>query len=43
MGPGLWNFIGNSDDTYNELLVCFYEVSVSRRSEVLELLSLMSD
>lgn len=40
MGPGLWNFIGNSEDTYDKLLACFYEVSRSRKTEVLELLRL---
>ncbi|MHC8329147.1 TdeIII family type II restriction endonuclease [Pseudomonas sp. LB1P83] len=43
MGQGLWNFIGNSDDTYDELLDCFYEVSNSRRDEVLSLLRLVDE
>ena len=38
MGQGLWNFIGNSEHTYDELLSCFYEVSVSRKSQVQSLL-----
>ncbi len=41
MGPGLWNFIGNSEGTYDELMECFYRVSISRRDEILKLLSLM--
>ncbi|NEQ97314.1 MAG: TdeIII family type II restriction endonuclease [Cyanothece sp. SIO2G6] len=40
MGPGLWNFIGNSEDTYDELLDCFYDVSIVRKDEILNLLSL---
>lgn len=40
MGPGLWNFIGNSEDTYDELLDCFYEVSQSRKNELLDLLNI---
>jgi hypothetical protein len=40
MGPGLWNFIGNSDNTYEELLECFYQVSIARKAELLSLLSL---
>ena len=43
MGPGLWNFIGNDNDTYDQLLDCFYEVSNARRHEVLNLLSLVDD
>lgn len=38
MGGGLWNFIGNSDETYEELLECFYQVSTARRDELLSLL-----
>lgn len=38
MGAGLWNFIGNSDETYDELLECFYQVSIARRDELLFLL-----
>jgi len=41
MGPGFWNVVGNAEDTYDELLSCFYEVSVSRKEEILKLLSLM--
>lgn len=40
MGPGLWNFIGDSDDTYEELMDCFYEVSLARRSQLFELLKI---
>ena len=35
MGAGLWNFVGNSNDTYEELLECFYQVSINRRDELL--------
>lgn len=40
MGPGLWNFIGNSEKTYEELLECFYEVSIKRKAELWSLLNL---
>ena len=40
MGPGLWNFIGNSDETFQCMLDCFYNVSVLRKSDLLELLKL---
>lgn len=40
MGPGLWNFIGNSDDTYDELLECFYQVSLERKEQLSSLLML---
>ena len=40
MGPGLWTFIGNSPSTYEELLDCFYEVSVERKPELWDLLKL---
>jgi hypothetical protein len=40
MGPGLWNFLGNSTSTYEELLECFYEVSVDNKEKLLELLRL---
>lgn len=40
MGPGLWNFIGNSPDTYEELLDCFYEVSLELKAELLALLKI---
>ncbi len=35
MGPGLWNFLGDSDGTYDELMDCFYEVSIKRKDEML--------
>ncbi len=38
MGAGLWNFVGNSEDTYEDLLDCFYEVSKARKEELLTLL-----
>jgi hypothetical protein len=38
MGPGLWNFLGNSDTTYDALLECFYEVSVEQKDGLMELL-----
>ena len=40
MGPGLWNFIGNSPDTYEELLDCFYEVSMDQKDQLLNLLKI---
>jgi len=40
MGPGLWNFIGNSEDTYSQLLECFYEVSLEHKDNLLELLKI---
>jgi hypothetical protein len=40
MGPGLWNFIGNSPSTYEELLECFYEVSQKRKDDLRNLLKL---
>jgi hypothetical protein len=40
MGKGLWDFVGNSADTYDELLDCFYEVSVDRKPELWTLLKL---
>ncbi len=43
MGPGLWNFIGNSDETYEELLGLFYEVSISRKSELRDLLTMTGE
>lgn len=39
VGQEFWNFIGDSDDTYDELLNCFFEVAVSRKSDLLALLS----
>lgn len=42
MGEGLWNFIGNSASTYDLLLEAFYEVSVVKREELMELLELAS-
>jgi hypothetical protein len=43
MGPGLWNFIGNSDRTYDELLELFYEVSEERKSELRNLLTITGE
>lgn len=40
MGAGLWNFIGNSLDTYDELMECFYEVSLDKKQELLSLMKL---
>lgn len=40
MGPGLWNFIGNSANTYEELLECFYEVSIEHKGQLRDLLRL---
>lgn len=40
MGPGLWNFLGNSPSTYEELLECFYSVSIERKNELWTLLNL---
>ncbi|MDA7430188.1 TdeIII family type II restriction endonuclease [Primorskyibacter aestuariivivens] len=40
MGPGLWNFIGNSGSTFQCMMDCFYEVSVLRKQDLLELLKL---
>jgi len=42
MGEGLWNFIGNSESTYDLLLEAFYDVSIAKREEMMELLELAS-
>jgi hypothetical protein len=42
MGPGYWNFIDNSPDTYEELLDCFYEISLARKDALLDLLKIAS-
>jgi len=39
VGEAFWNHIGDSQDTYAELLDCFYTVGRARRSELLDLLS----
>ena len=39
VGETFWNYIGDSPDTYAELLDCFYVVGRSRRSELIDLLS----
>ncbi len=38
VGPDFWNFVGDSDDTYDELLDCFLEVASQRKSDLLDLL-----
>lgn len=38
VGREFWNFVGNSDDTYDELLDCFLEVANARKPDLLELL-----
>lgn len=40
MGPGLWNFIGNSPGTYEDLLQCFYEVSIEQKDHLFDLLKI---
>jgi len=42
MGEGLWNFVGNSESTYDLLLDAFYDVSIAKRDEMLDLLQLAS-
>lgn len=39
VGASFWNYVGNSEDTYEELLDCFLEVSRVRRSDLQALLS----
>lgn len=39
IGEDFWNYVGDSRDTYAELLDCFYVVGRDRRAELLELLS----
>lgn len=38
VGEAFWNYIGDSPDTYDELLDCFYTVGRARRSELIDLL-----
>lgn len=38
IGPDFWNYLGDSPDTYDELLDCFYEVGRNRRAQLLTLL-----
>jgi hypothetical protein len=38
VGREFWNFVGNNDDTYNELLDCFLEVAGGRKADLLDLL-----
>lgn len=38
VGKDFWNYVGNDDSTYDELLDCFYEVGRRRRAELLTLL-----
>ncbi|WP_171898781.1 TdeIII family type II restriction endonuclease [Curtobacterium sp. UCD-KPL2560] len=39
VGEAFWNYIGASDDTYDELIDCFYEVGRARKQELLSLLT----
>ena len=38
VGRDFWNFVGKSDNTYEELLQCFLEVAEERRDELVRLL-----
>jgi hypothetical protein len=38
VGEEFWNYVGNSMDTYSELLDCFYEVGRDRKMELAKLL-----
>lgn len=38
VGQQFWNYVGNSDGTYDELLDCFLEVSGQRRGDLLDVL-----
>jgi hypothetical protein len=38
VGAEFWNFVGNSPDTYAELVDCFHEVGRARRVQLLTLL-----
>jgi len=38
VGKDFWNFIGASDQTYDDLLDCFLQVAEGRRSQLIELL-----
>lgn len=38
VGKEFWNFVGDSDTTYDELLQCFLEVAESRHDDLVELL-----
>ena len=39
VGKDFWNFVGDSPDTYDNLMDCFLEVAVARKPDLLELLS----
>jgi Type II restriction endonuclease, TdeIII len=38
IGADFWNFVGGSEETYDQLLDCFYEVATSRKKDLLNLL-----
>jgi hypothetical protein len=38
IGADFWNYIGNDNETYDQLLKCFNEVYMARRSDLLDLL-----
>jgi len=38
VGRGFWNYVGDSPDTYDELMDCFLEVAAARKPDLLELL-----
>jgi hypothetical protein len=39
VGEAFWNYVGNSPDTYEQLLDCFYEVGRQRKAELISLLA----
>ena len=39
VGEEFWNYVGNSADTYSELLDCFYEVGRDRKKDLVALLA----
>lgn len=39
VGSDFWNYIGNSSETYDELLDCFYEVGATHRADLIRLLA----
>lgn len=38
IGEAFWNFVGDSPNTYSELIECFVEVAISRKDDLLTLL-----
>jgi hypothetical protein len=38
VGKAFWNYVGSSEETYEELLDCFLQVAEKRRTELVELL-----